>query len=107
MTTENTDTPLKADCSSAPCSALFVNVPPILELRDYVTAHGYGVTARFDFTDVPAKYHGDMLMLIRLGGYHLARPASDPPKPQPPAKRWWHKFLPNDQVSNRGSENEH
>jgi hypothetical protein len=82
-------------CSEATCSALFVNAPPILEVRDYVTAHGYGVTARFDFTDVPAKYHGDMLLLIRLGGYHLARPASAAPKPQPPVKRWWHKFLPN------------
>jgi len=83
---------------SAPCSALFVNAPPILEVRNYVRAHGYGVTARFDFTDVPEKYHGDMLLLMRLGGYHLARPASEPLKPQPPAKRWWHKFLPNDQA---------
>lgn len=95
MTPETVKETPEGGLLSAPCSTLLVNVPPILEVRNYVTAHGYGVTARFDFTDVPAKYHGDMLMLIRLGGYHLARPASELPEPQPPVKRWWHKFLPN------------
>lgn len=73
---------------------LTVNVPPILEVRDYVTAHGYGVTARFDFTNVPYEYHQDLLLLIRLRGYHLAMPSIKPPKAQPSVKKWWHRFLP-------------
>jgi hypothetical protein len=76
-----------------------VDIPPILKIKDYVTAHGYGVTATFDFTGIPAEYHNDMLLLIRLGGYALARPAINrpaikEPKPISPIKRLLHLLLP-------------
>ena len=79
--------------------SLITNVPPILKITDYVTAHGYGVTATFDFTGIPAEHHNDMLMLIRIGGYHLARPAINrpaikEPKPISPIKRLLHLLLP-------------
>ena len=79
--------------------SLITNVPPILKIKDYVTAHGYGVTATFDFTGIPAEHHNDMLMLIRIGGYHLARPAINrpaikEPKPISPIKRLLHLLLP-------------
>ena len=80
--------------------SLVVNVPPILKIKDYVTAHGYGVTATFDFTGIPAEHHNDMLMLIRVVGYHLARPAIKEqkpikePKPISPIKKLLHILLP-------------
>ena len=73
---------------------LITNVPPILKITDYVTAHGYGVTATFDFTGIQEEYHNDMLMLIRIGGYHLARPAIKEPKPISRIKKLLHILLP-------------
>ena len=80
-------------------SSLTVDIPPILKIKNYVTAHGYGVTATFDFTGIPAEYHNDMLLLIRIVGYALARPAINRPaikesKPISPIKRLLHLLLP-------------
>ena len=72
-------------------SSFIVNIPPVLEVKDYVTAYGYKVSAKFDFTDVPAKYHGIMLNLILLGRCHVNPLALE--KPNPPAKDWWDKFI--------------
>jgi hypothetical protein len=72
-------------------SPFIVNIPPVLEMRDYVTAYGYKVSAKFDFTDVPAKYHGIMLNLILLGRCHVNPLALE--RPNPPAKDWWDKFI--------------
>jgi hypothetical protein len=69
-----------------------VDIPPILKIKNYVTAHGYGVTATFDFTGIPAEYHNDMLLLIRIGGYALARPAIEEPKPISPIKYLLHRL---------------
>lgn len=78
-------------------SSLTVDIPPILKIKNYVTAHGYGVTATFDFTGIPAEYHNDMLLLIRIGGYALARPAInrpaiEEPKPISPIKYLLHRL---------------
>jgi len=72
---------------------LTVNVPPIIEVQDYVNLYGYGVTARFDFTNVPAKYHSIMLMMIPLTGFRLAQPTNNKPKLK--SKSWWYKLLSN------------
>jgi hypothetical protein len=72
--------------------SLIINAPSILEIQNYVTAHGYGVTATFDFTGIPAEYHNDMLLLIRIGGYALARPAIKEPKPISPIKYLLHRL---------------
>jgi hypothetical protein len=72
---------------------LTVNVPPIIEVRDYVNIYGYGVTARFDFTDVPAKYHSRMLMMMPLKGFSIAQPTNNKPKPKLKPKSWWHKLF--------------
>lgn len=73
---------------------LTVDTKPIVEIRDYVTAYGYGVTARFDFTGIPAEHHHIMLMMIQQGGCHLAKPCTGDRKPETP-RRWWHRFIPN------------
>ena len=72
-------------------SAFIVNIPPVLEMKDYVTAYGYKVSAKFDFTDVPAKYHGIMLNLILLGRCHVNPLAFE--KPNLPDKNWWDKII--------------
>ena len=69
-----------------------VNIPPILKVDDYVSAYGYSVSAKFDFTNVPVEYHEIMLRLILIGRCHVAPLATEEPKPKPPAKKWWHKF---------------
>jgi hypothetical protein len=70
---------------------LTVNVPPIIEVRNYVNLYGYGVTARFDFTDVPAKYHNQMLMMMPLKGFSIAQPTNNKPKLK--SKSWWYKLF--------------
>ena len=70
---------------------LTVNVPPIIEVQDYVNLYGYGVTARFDFTNVPAKYHSQMLMMMPLKGFSIAQPTNNKSKLK--SKSWWHKLL--------------
>jgi hypothetical protein len=93
MTTETEEKSLLYGSSSP----FIVNIPPVLEMKDYVTAYGYKVSARFDFTDVPAKYHGIMLNLILLGRCHVDPiKIVDPIKTEvsnPPAKKWWNKFF--------------
>lgn len=69
-----------------------VNTPPILQVDDYVSAYGYSVSAKFDFTDVPAEYHEIMLRLILIGRCHVTPIATEEPKPNPPTKKWWHRF---------------
>ena len=69
-----------------------VNIPPILKIDDYVSAQGYSITAKFDFTDVPAEYHEIMLRLILIGRCHVTPLATEEPKPKPPAKKWWYRF---------------
>ena len=70
---------------------LTVNVPPILEVRDYATAYGYSVTARFDFSGVPPEHHRLLLQMVLRGGGHLEQPASKP-KPKPRKTTWWHRL---------------
>lgn len=72
-----------------------VNIPPILKIDDYVSAYGYTVSAKFDFTDVPAENHEIMLRLILIGRCHVAPLATEDPKPKLSAKKWWHRFVPN------------
>jgi len=72
-----------------------VNIPPILKIDDYVSAYGYSITAKFDFTDVPAEYHEIMLRLILIGRCHVAPLATEIISENPPVKRWWHRFIPN------------
>lgn len=67
-----------------------VNIPPILKVDDYVSAYGYSVSAKFDFTDVPVEYHEIMLRLILIGRCHVTPLATE--EPNPPAKKWWHRF---------------
>jgi hypothetical protein len=78
-------------------SSFIVNIPPVLEMKDYVTAYGYKVSARFDFTDVPAEYHEIMLRLVLFGRCHVDPiKIVDPIKTgvsNPPAKKWWNKFF--------------
>lgn len=69
-----------------------VNIPPILEVDDYVSAYGYRVSAKFDFANVPAKYHEIMLRLILIGRCHVTPLATEEAKPKPPSKKWWHRF---------------
>lgn len=69
-----------------------VNIPSILKVDDYVSAYGYSVSAKFDFTDVPVEYHEIMLRLILIGRCHVTPLATEEPKPDPPAKKWWHRF---------------
>ena len=69
-----------------------VNTPPILQVDHYVSAYGYSITAKFDFTDVPAEYHEIMLRLILIGRCHVAPLATEDPKPKLSAKKWWHRF---------------
>ena len=69
-----------------------VNIPPILKVDDYVSAYGYSVSAKFDFTDVPEEYHEIMLRLILIGRCHVAPLATEEPKPKLPTKKWWHRF---------------
>ena len=69
-----------------------VKSPPILQVDHYVSAYGYSITAKFDFTDVPAEYHEIMLRLILIGRCHVAPLATEEPKPNPPSKKWWHRF---------------
>ena len=69
-----------------------VNIPPILKVDDYVSAYGYSVSAKFDFTNVPVEYHEIMLRLILIGRCHVAPLATEEPKPSPPVKKWWHRF---------------
>ena len=71
------------------------NTPPILQVDHYVSAYGYSITAKFDFTDVPAEYHEIMLRLILIGRCHVAPLATEDPKPKLSAKKWWHRFVPN------------
>ena len=72
-----------------------VNIPPILKIDDYVSAYGYSITAKFDFTDVPEEYHEIMLRLILIGRCHVAPLATEIISENPPIKRWWHRFIPN------------
>lgn len=76
-----------------------VNIPPILKIDDYVSAYGYSITAKFDFTDVPAEYHEIMLRLILIGRCHVAPLATEIISENPPVKRWWHKFIPNKKLT--------
>jgi hypothetical protein len=80
-------------------SSFIVNIPPVLEVKDYVTAYGHKVSAKFDFTDVPAKYHGIMLRLVLYGRCHVDPITTvDFVKTEAsnrPVKKWWNKFLPN------------
>ena len=69
-----------------------VNIPSILKVDDYVSAYGYSVSAKFDFTDVPVEYHEIMLRLILIGRCHVTPLATEEPKPKPPAKKWWYRF---------------
>ena len=72
-----------------------VNIPPILKIDDYVSAYGYSITAKFDFTDVPEEYHEIMLRLILIGRCHVAPLATEIISENPPVKRWWYRFIPN------------
>lgn len=73
--------------------------PPILQVDHYVSAYGYSVSAKFDFTDVPAEYHEIMLRLILIGRCHVTPLATEEPTPNPPAKKWWHRFIPNKKLT--------
>ena len=72
-----------------------VNTPPILQVDHYVSAYGYSITAKFDFTDVPTEYHEIMLRLILIGRCHVAPLVNEDPKPKLSAKKWWHRFISN------------
>ena len=76
-----------------------VNIPPILKIDDYVSAYGYSITAKFDFTDVPTEYHEIMLRLILIGRCHVAPLATGIISENPPVKRWWHRFIPNKKLT--------
>lgn len=73
-------------------SNFIVKTLPILQVDHYVRAYGYSVSAKFDFTDVPVEYHEIMLRLILIGRCHVAPLATEEPKPNPPSRKWWHKF---------------
>ena len=76
-------------------SNFIVKTLPILQVDHYVSAYGYSVSAKFDFTDVPVEYHEIMLRLILIGRCHVAPLATEIISENLPVKRWWHRFMPN------------